>query len=171
MNEKTRFKLHSYDEPYGSGSGQQSVNGFPNVDDANSYWLARLPYDDMKAAYNMKFLEGSPEAKKKSSCVFSLKIDARQNQKKHGVRKDHTREELRYALIKLLRWLVFKMPYEFTPNARRYPFIWIEWCIGKLADDYFVPYSIEQRPFGVQHGNMAVGPKPLIYTYRSGILE
>nr|GEV31695.1 putative no exine formation 1 [Tanacetum cinerariifolium] len=33
---------------------------------------------------------------------------------------------------------------EFTPNARRYPFIWIQWCIGKLVDDYFVSYSIEQ---------------------------
>ncbi|KAJ6856072.1 hypothetical protein NC651_037821 [Populus alba x Populus x berolinensis] len=25
---------------YGSGSGQQSVTGFPNVDDANSYWAS-----------------------------------------------------------------------------------------------------------------------------------
>ncbi|PWA44801.1 sec1/munc18-like (SM) proteins superfamily [Artemisia annua] len=39
--------------------------------------LARLSSDDMKAVYNMKFLEGSSEAKKKSSCVFSLKMDAR----------------------------------------------------------------------------------------------
>ncbi|KAJ6745363.1 MIR MOTIF GLYCOSYLTRANSFERASE 39-LIKE PROTEIN-RELATED [Salix koriyanagi] len=38
MHEKTKYRLHSHDVPYGSGSGQQSVTGFPNVDDANSYW-------------------------------------------------------------------------------------------------------------------------------------
>ncbi|MBA0732006.1 hypothetical protein Gogos_016122, partial [Gossypium gossypioides] len=38
MHEKTKFRLHSHDVPYGSGSGQQSVTGFPNVDDSNSYW-------------------------------------------------------------------------------------------------------------------------------------
>jgi len=41
MHEKTKFRLHSHDVPYGSGSGQQSVTGFPNVDDANSYWIVR----------------------------------------------------------------------------------------------------------------------------------
>ena len=39
MHERTRFRLHSHDVPYGSGSGQQSVTSFPNVDDANSYWV------------------------------------------------------------------------------------------------------------------------------------
>ncbi|KAH9760377.1 Stromal cell-derived factor 2-like protein [Citrus sinensis] len=39
MHEKTKFRLHSHEVPYGSGSGQQSVTGFPDVDDANSYWL------------------------------------------------------------------------------------------------------------------------------------
>ena len=39
MHEKTKYRLHSHDVPYGSGSGQQSVTGFPNVDDANSYWV------------------------------------------------------------------------------------------------------------------------------------
>ncbi|KAG8054839.1 hypothetical protein GUJ93_ZPchr0001g30506 [Zizania palustris] len=38
MHERTKFRLHSHDVPYGSGSGQQSVTSFPNVDDANSYW-------------------------------------------------------------------------------------------------------------------------------------
>ncbi|KAK3021806.1 hypothetical protein RJ639_047161, partial [Escallonia herrerae] len=41
MHERTKFRLHSHDVPYGSGSGQQSVTGFPNVDDANSYWNVR----------------------------------------------------------------------------------------------------------------------------------
>lgn len=39
MHEKTRFRLHSHDVPYGSGSGQQSVTGFPGVDDSNGYWV------------------------------------------------------------------------------------------------------------------------------------
>nr|XP_011460865.1 PREDICTED: stromal cell-derived factor 2-like protein isoform X2 [Fragaria vesca subsp. vesca] len=38
MHERTKFRLHSHDMSYGSGSGQQSVTAFPNVDDANSYW-------------------------------------------------------------------------------------------------------------------------------------
>ncbi|XP_074286065.1 stromal cell-derived factor 2-like protein [Silene latifolia] len=41
MHERTKFRLHSHDVPYGSGSGQQSVTGFPNVDDANSYWVVK----------------------------------------------------------------------------------------------------------------------------------
>ncbi|KAI9028714.1 mannosyltransferase [Hyaloraphidium curvatum] len=32
------FKLHSHQINYGSGSGQQSVTGFPSADDPNSYW-------------------------------------------------------------------------------------------------------------------------------------
>ena len=42
MHEKTKHRLHSHDVPYGSGSGQQSVTGFPEGDDSNSYWV-RLP--------------------------------------------------------------------------------------------------------------------------------
>ncbi|XP_071723472.1 stromal cell-derived factor 2-like protein isoform X2 [Rutidosis leptorrhynchoides] len=45
MHEKTKFRLHSHDVPYGSGSGQQSVTGYPNVDDANSYWIVRPTVD------------------------------------------------------------------------------------------------------------------------------
>ncbi|KAK4488879.1 hypothetical protein RD792_004669 [Penstemon davidsonii] len=45
MHEKTKFRLHSHDVPYGSGSGQQSVTGFPNVDDSNSYWIVRPTHD------------------------------------------------------------------------------------------------------------------------------
>ncbi|KAK2981693.1 hypothetical protein RJ640_013091 [Escallonia rubra] len=41
MHEKTNFRLHSHDVPYGSGSGQQSVTGFPLVDDSNSYWIVK----------------------------------------------------------------------------------------------------------------------------------
>jgi len=34
-------KLHSHNIPYGSGSGQQSVTGFPEPDDTNSLWIVR----------------------------------------------------------------------------------------------------------------------------------
>lgn len=45
MHEKTKVRLHSHDVPYGSGSGQQSVTGFPQVDDANSYWIVKAVPD------------------------------------------------------------------------------------------------------------------------------
>ncbi|PKA52875.1 Stromal cell-derived factor 2-like protein [Apostasia shenzhenica] len=48
MHERTKFRLHSHEVPYGSGSGQQSVTGFSNVDDSNSYWIVR-PQPDTSA--------------------------------------------------------------------------------------------------------------------------
>ncbi|KAL4556186.1 hypothetical protein LXL04_038829 [Taraxacum kok-saghyz] len=58
MHKKTKFRLHSHNVPYGSGSGQQSVTGFPNVDDANSYWVHNIfipsPETSMKAGDNIK---------------------------------------------------------------------------------------------------------------------
>lgn len=48
MHERTKYRLHSHDVPYGSGSGQQSVTGFPNVDDSNSYWIVRPVPDSGK---------------------------------------------------------------------------------------------------------------------------
>ncbi|KAF3325861.1 stromal cell-derived factor 2-like protein [Carex littledalei] len=47
-HERTKFRLHSHDVPYGSGSGQQSVTGFQGVDDSNSYWVVR-PVPDTSA--------------------------------------------------------------------------------------------------------------------------
>ncbi|KAG6485201.1 stromal cell-derived factor 2-like protein [Zingiber officinale] len=41
MHERTKHRLHSHDLPYGSGSGQQSVTGSPDVGDSNSYWIVR----------------------------------------------------------------------------------------------------------------------------------
>uniref|UniRef100_A0A7C8YFK4 MIR domain-containing protein n=1 Tax=Opuntia streptacantha TaxID=393608 RepID=A0A7C8YFK4_OPUST len=41
MHERTKFRLHSHEVPYGSGSGQQSVTGFPTGDDSNSYWTVK----------------------------------------------------------------------------------------------------------------------------------
>ena len=40
QHERTKYRLHSHEVPYGSGSGQQSVTGFPGVEDANSYWVS-----------------------------------------------------------------------------------------------------------------------------------
>eukprot|EP01098_Paradermamoeba_levis_P014770 TRINITY_DN7210_c0_g1_i1.p1 TRINITY_DN7210_c0_g1~~TRINITY_DN7210_c0_g1_i1.p1 ORF type:complete len:222 (-),score=65.46 TRINITY_DN7210_c0_g1_i1:147-752(-) len=41
---KTGFRLHSHKVPYGSGSGQQSVTGYPEGNDANSLWLVKGPH-------------------------------------------------------------------------------------------------------------------------------
>ena len=38
-HEKSRFKLHSHQIPYGTGSGQRSVTAVPAKDDTNSLWL------------------------------------------------------------------------------------------------------------------------------------
>jgi dolichyl-phosphate-mannose--protein O-mannosyl transferase len=38
------FRLHSHQVTYGSGSGQQSVTGFPAGNDANSLWVIRAPH-------------------------------------------------------------------------------------------------------------------------------
>lgn len=38
-NKANNYKLHSHGVTYGSGSGQQSVTGFPDADDGNSYWI------------------------------------------------------------------------------------------------------------------------------------
>ncbi|KAL8456990.1 hypothetical protein ACS0TY_035004 [Phlomoides rotata] len=55
MHERTKFRLHSHDVPYGSGSGQQSVTGFPNVDDSNSYWVVRaIPDSNLKQGDTIK---------------------------------------------------------------------------------------------------------------------
>jgi len=35
---QTKYRLHSHEIAYGSGSGQQSVTGFPDGDDVNSLW-------------------------------------------------------------------------------------------------------------------------------------
>ncbi|XP_039817563.1 stromal cell-derived factor 2-like protein [Panicum virgatum] len=58
MHERTKFRLHSHDVPYGSGSGQQSVTSFPNVDDANSYWIVR-PQPDSSAKQGDPIIHGT----------------------------------------------------------------------------------------------------------------
>ncbi|KXS13192.1 stromal cell-derived factor 2-like protein 1-like protein [Gonapodya prolifera JEL478] len=47
------FKLHSHGVNYGTGSGQQSVTGFPNPDDTNSYFVVR-------AAFGQECARGDP---------------------------------------------------------------------------------------------------------------
>ncbi|KAG0053995.1 Stromal cell-derived factor 2-like protein 1 [Gryganskiella cystojenkinii] len=43
-HEKTQFKLHSHQIPYGTGSGQQSVTAVPGKDDTNSLWLVMAQF-------------------------------------------------------------------------------------------------------------------------------
>ena len=42
-HDSSKALLHSHDIAYGTGSGQQSVTGFPDLGDANSLWLVRGP--------------------------------------------------------------------------------------------------------------------------------
>ncbi|KAI9304880.1 MIR motif-containing protein [Cunninghamella echinulata] len=53
MNKATQYRLHSHGVSYGSGSGQQSVTGFVDRDDSNSFWLVR-------AAHNRQCIRGEP---------------------------------------------------------------------------------------------------------------
>ncbi|KAI8093535.1 MIR motif-containing protein [Halteromyces radiatus] len=50
-NKATQYRLHSHGVSYGSGSGQQSVTGFVERDDPNSFWLVR-------AAHNRQCIRG-----------------------------------------------------------------------------------------------------------------
>lgn len=43
----TGTRLHSHDVSYGTGSGQQSVTGFPDAGDANSYWIVKGAHEDV----------------------------------------------------------------------------------------------------------------------------
>ncbi|KAI7900602.1 mannosyltransferase [Cokeromyces recurvatus] len=43
-NKASEYKLHSHGVSYGSGSGQQSVTGFPEADDSNSFWIVEAAY-------------------------------------------------------------------------------------------------------------------------------
>jgi len=40
-HKSTNSRLHSHQIPYGTGSGQQSVTGFPDNGDPNSYWTIK----------------------------------------------------------------------------------------------------------------------------------
>eukprot|EP00238_Polyblepharides_amylifera_P005415 CAMPEP_0196579590 /NCGR_PEP_ID=MMETSP1081-20130531/23174_1 /TAXON_ID=36882 /ORGANISM="Pyramimonas amylifera, Strain CCMP720" /LENGTH=216 /DNA_ID=CAMNT_0041899219 /DNA_START=118 /DNA_END=768 /DNA_ORIENTATION=- len=43
QHSSTKYRLHSHEVAYGSGSGQQSVTSFEGSDDANSYWVVTGP--------------------------------------------------------------------------------------------------------------------------------
>ncbi|XP_002988714.2 stromal cell-derived factor 2-like protein [Selaginella moellendorffii] len=54
----TKFRLHSHEVPYGSGSGQQSVTAFSHVNDGNSYWIVK-PGPQSEAQQGDGVAEGS----------------------------------------------------------------------------------------------------------------
>eukprot|EP00741_Cyanophora_paradoxa_P019206 tig00000215_g18542.t1 len=41
VHKSSNARLHSHEIPYGSGSRQQSVTGFPDGGDSNSYWVVK----------------------------------------------------------------------------------------------------------------------------------
>mmetsp|Transcript_1857 Transcript_1857/g.6461 ORF Transcript_1857/g.6461 Transcript_1857/m.6461 type:complete len:223 (+) Transcript_1857:56-724(+) len=57
----TKYRLHSHEITYGSGSGQQSVTGFPEGHDSNSYWEIHSPLKRGPQAYEVEHcLQGTP---------------------------------------------------------------------------------------------------------------
>ncbi|CAI9288553.1 unnamed protein product [Lactuca saligna] len=61
--------------------------------------LADLLPDDMKAIYNMRFLESAPDSMNNSNSGFPLKFD---NKKRHGLRKDRPGEEAAWQLSRFI---------------------------------------------------------------------
>lgn len=52
---QTKHRLHSHEVTYGSGSGQQSVTGFPEFDDPNSLWqITKYPIGSCKQGTPIK---------------------------------------------------------------------------------------------------------------------
>eukprot|EP01116_Phalansterium_solitarium_P013748 TRINITY_DN31152_c0_g1_i1.p1 TRINITY_DN31152_c0_g1~~TRINITY_DN31152_c0_g1_i1.p1 ORF type:complete len:218 (+),score=39.74 TRINITY_DN31152_c0_g1_i1:62-715(+) len=70
----TNFRLHSHEINYGSGSGQQSVTGFPATDDTNSLWQVR-------GAGDKRCLTGTPL--KNGDIVRILHLNTRKNLHSH----------------------------------------------------------------------------------------
>ncbi|CAI9272350.1 unnamed protein product [Lactuca saligna] len=61
--------------------------------------LADLLPEDMKAIYNMRFLESAPDSMNNSNSGFPLKFD---NKKRHGLRKDRPGEEAAWQLSRFI---------------------------------------------------------------------
>jgi dolichyl-phosphate-mannose--protein O-mannosyl transferase len=59
IHEGSRFRLHSHDIAYGSGSGQQSVTAHGSRNDPNSYWIVKEPDSATPCAIGTKIKCGS----------------------------------------------------------------------------------------------------------------
>eukprot|EP00245_Coleochaete_scutata_P001263 TRINITY_DN11533_c0_g1_i1.p1 TRINITY_DN11533_c0_g1~~TRINITY_DN11533_c0_g1_i1.p1 ORF type:complete len:224 (+),score=42.77 TRINITY_DN11533_c0_g1_i1:130-801(+) len=59
LHEKTKHRLHSHEVQYGTGSGQQSVTGFPGQDDGNSYWLVQSGVGEVACKQGEAFKNGA----------------------------------------------------------------------------------------------------------------
>jgi hypothetical protein len=57
VHKQSKFRLHSHQIKYGSGSGQQSVTGFQGADDPNSLWQVKEPANRQKSEV---FAPGTP---------------------------------------------------------------------------------------------------------------
>lgn len=60
-------RLHSHSITYGSGSGQQSVTGFPGGDDPNSYWIVVEQFRDAECARGYSTVQYSRERERERS--------------------------------------------------------------------------------------------------------
>ncbi|XRB24489.1 stromal cell-derived factor 2-like protein [Pseudoscourfieldia marina] len=53
QHDRTKYRLHSHEVQYGSGSGQQSVTGYKDGDDSNDYWIVH-------GAFRTNCTQGTP---------------------------------------------------------------------------------------------------------------
>ncbi|KDO34388.1 hypothetical protein SPRG_01524 [Saprolegnia parasitica CBS 223.65] len=59
VHEASRFRLHSHEVNYGTGSGQQSVTAHGSRDDYNSYWLVKEGDGDAACSLGAKIACGA----------------------------------------------------------------------------------------------------------------
>ncbi|DAZ99617.1 TPA: hypothetical protein N0F65_001445 [Lagenidium giganteum] len=59
VHEESRFRLHSHEIAYGSGSGQQSITAHSSRSDPNSYWVVKEGDDETACVVGAKIQCGS----------------------------------------------------------------------------------------------------------------
>nr|CCA21440.1 stromal cellderived factor 2 precursor putative [Albugo laibachii Nc14] len=59
VHEETRFRLHSHEISYGTGSKQQSVTAHSSRNDVNSYWIVKEANEEMPCTTGKKLQCGS----------------------------------------------------------------------------------------------------------------
>ncbi|GJN03627.1 hypothetical protein PR202_ga21093 [Eleusine coracana subsp. coracana] len=108
MHEKTKHRLHSHDVPYGSGSGQQSVTGFPEGDDSNSYWVSCFGGDEQSDTgdYWRLEIEGTGKLWKRDQKVRLRHVDTggylHSHNKKYNRLGGGQQEVKHFSFVKLI---------------------------------------------------------------------
>eukprot|EP00002_Diphylleia_rotans_P012922 TRINITY_DN2523_c0_g1_i2.p1 TRINITY_DN2523_c0_g1~~TRINITY_DN2523_c0_g1_i2.p1 ORF type:complete len:193 (+),score=23.80 TRINITY_DN2523_c0_g1_i2:65-643(+) len=141
-HQATGFRLHSHEVSYGnSGSGQQSVTGFPHNDDPNSLWL-------VKARHGQVCKNG--ERIKSGSVIRLEHVNTRKNLHSHNHRSplSQSQEVSAYAPTKgegdLGKFEIRSCGYKYTSNV---PFLSCFQSKSCPNDIYLSPPSPSQDWF------------------------